>query len=100
MCQSSVTKVPGTFIGGLTKSNHQAGDQTLLKMDKTFVHVVQAFHPSMVTKHATGRKAAIKDKLLQFCFVLAVNLAEGIDIVGPGLDKLRLLAQQNSSDSF
>ena len=34
--------------------------------------------------------------LLLFCFMLAVNLSEGIDVVGDGLEKLRAIIRRVS----
>lgn len=79
----------------------EAGDKTFLKINGKNTYVVHAFHPSVLTKYrernvADDPKAELDKFILLFCFMLAINLTENIDVVGTGLEKLRGLARQLS----
>lgn len=98
VCQCSVDKNVDTFLSRLTKHRSKAGDTTFMKFNGKNVHVVHAFDPSVFTKYrgADGAKAELDKAVLLFCFMLAVNLSEGIDVVGDGLGKLRDLIRRVS----
>jgi len=99
VCQCSVDKNVDTFLSHLTKHRTKAGDTTFMKFNGKNIHVVHAFHPSVLTKYR-GRettddpKVELDKALLLFCFMLAVNLTENIDVVGDGLEKLRALIRR------
>jgi hypothetical protein len=96
VCQCSVDKNVDNFLSHLTKHRSKAGDTTFMKFAGKHVHVVHAFHPSVLTKYrdADGPKGELEKALLLFCFMLAVNLTENIDVVGDGLEKLRALIRR------
>lgn len=99
MCQCTVDKGIGSFFSHLTKHKSKAGDTTFMKFNRKKVHVVHAFHPSVLTKYRDQDvlediKTDLNKALLLFCFMLAINLSENIDIVGDGLEKLRALMKR------
>jgi hypothetical protein len=99
VCQCSVDKNVDTFLSHLTKHRSKAGDTMFMKFSGKNVHVVHAFHPSVLTKYrepsvADDPKVELDTALLLFCFMLAVNLTEKIDVVGDGLEKLRALIRR------
>jgi len=100
VCQCSVDKSVDTFLSRLTKHRNRAGDTTFMKFNGKNIHVVHAFHPSVLAKYRgetvtdDDPKAELDKALLLFCFMLAINLTENIDIVGDGLEKLRALLRQ------
>jgi hypothetical protein len=99
VCQCSVDKNVDAFLSHLTKHRSRAGDTTFMKFSGKNVHVVHAFHPSVLTKYrdpsvADDPKVELDTALLLFCFMLAVNLTEKIDVVGDGLEKLRALVRR------
>jgi hypothetical protein len=101
VCQCTVDKSAGTFFSHLTKHKSKAGDTTLMTLNGKKVHVVHAFHPSVLTKYRNGdvgddTKTELNKALLLFCFMLAINLTEDIDVVGNGLEKLRALMKRIS----
>jgi hypothetical protein len=94
-----VDKNVDAFLSHLTKHRSRAGDTTFMKFSGKNVHVVHAFHPSVLTKYrdpsvADDPKVELDTALLLFCFMLAVNLTEKIDVVGDGLEKLRALVRR------
>lgn len=79
-----------------------AGDTTFMTLNGKKVHVVHAFHPSVLTKHgdqsgADDTETELNEVLLLFCFMLAINLTENTDVVGDGLKKLRALMERNGT---
>lgn len=95
-CQCSIEKGIGDFFSHLTKHKSMAGDTTFMEFNGKKVHVVHAFHPSVLTKYgnqsgADGTETELNEIILLFCFMLAVNLTEDTDVVGDGLKKLRAL---------
>lgn len=70
-----------------------------MKFNKKNIHVVHAFHPSVLTKYRDQNvtddpKVELDKALLLFCFMLAINLTENTDVVGDGLEKLRALIRR------
>ena len=99
VCQCSVDKSVDAFLSHLTKHRSKAGDTTFMKFNKKNIHVVHAFHPSVLTKYrgqnvTDDPKVELDKALLLFCFMLAINLTENIDVVGDGLEKLRALIRR------
>lgn len=99
MCQCSIEKGIGNFFSHLTKHKSMAGDTTFMEFNGKKVHVVHAFHPSVLTKHgnqsgADDTETELDGIILLFCFMLAINLTENTDVVGDGLKKLRALVEQ------
>lgn len=69
-----------------------------MKFSGKNTYVVHAFHPSVLTKYRdrsvlNDLEAELDKTLLLFCFVIAINLTESIDVVGSGLEQLRALAR-------
>jgi hypothetical protein len=99
MCQRTIDQNIDSFLSHLTKPRSKAGNTTFMKFGRKHVYVVHAFHPSVLTKYrdrsvAGDLKAELDKVLFLFCFILAVNLTEKIDVVGNGLEKLRTLGRQ------
>lgn len=73
MCRCTVDKNAETFLSHLTKPWSKAGGKTSMKSSRKHVHIVHAFHPSVLTKDrdrsATNDvKAELDRALLLFCF--------------------------------
>jgi hypothetical protein len=99
MCQCTVDQTIDSFLPHLTKPRSKAGNTTFMKFGRKHVYVVHAFHPSVLTNYrgrsvADDLKAELDKALFLFCFILAVNLTEKIDVVENGLEKLRTLGRQ------
>jgi hypothetical protein len=94
ICQCSIEKGIGNFFSHLTKRKSIAGDTTFMRFNGKKVHVVHAFHPSILTKYrsqtgADNTETGLNEVLLLFCFMLALNLTENTDVIRDGLKKLR-----------
>lgn len=76
----------------------EAGSVHIYKINGKECFVVNAFHPSVFAKGVESgslacREAVMRAALLEFCFLQAVNLATGIEVIGPGVEKLRSIAR-------
>ncbi|KAF2158752.1 hypothetical protein M409DRAFT_61410 [Zasmidium cellare ATCC 36951] len=100
VCQCNMDPGVATLIPHLTRPMSEAGKARLVKINGKDCSVVNAFHPSVFAKNITsgslaGGKAVMKAALLEFCFLQAVNLALGTEIVGSGIEGLRRIALQS-----
>ncbi|KAI7676763.1 hypothetical protein KC318_g72 [Hortaea werneckii] len=89
VCQCSIDPRAGTLIPHLTRPMQEAGLVRVFKINGQECSVINAFHPSVFAKGVDSgslacREAVMKAALLEFCFLQAVNLATGTEVVGSG----------------
>jgi hypothetical protein len=97
MCQCSVDRSLDNLVSHMTRSIREAGNTFSVRFKSEKCTVVSAFHPSAFAKDAEegkplSRGDILKAALLEFCFLRAMNVLDGNDIIGNGAHRLRALA--------
>lgn len=97
MCQCSVDRSLENLVSRMTQSMGKAGDMFGVRIKTKECTVVSAFHPSAFAKDSEEGKPLsktniLKAALLEFCFLRAMNVLDGNDIIGDGVHRLRTLA--------